>query len=51
MGFKLFLPLLLLTLATLDSADTVNNDQLNQIKKGLKFADDLTTAMKPLAFS
>ncbi|CAG2245271.1 unnamed protein product [Mytilus edulis] len=50
MWTKLFLPLLLLTLYTLDSVDTVTDNQLNQIKAGLKFANDLTTAMKTSAF-
>lgn len=51
MRTKLFLPILLLTISTLDSVDTVADNQLNQIKDGLKFATDLTTAMKPLAFT
>lgn len=51
MRTKLFLPILLLTISTLDSVDTVADNQLNQIKDGLKFANDLTTAMKPLAFT
>lgn len=50
MGLKLWLPFLLLAVFTIDFTDTSNDDQLNQMKEGVQFADHLTSAMKSFEF-
>lgn len=47
MGFRVYLLSLLLILCAVQITKTASIDELNEIKEGVKFAETMTTAMKP----
>ncbi|VDI68564.1 Hypothetical predicted protein [Mytilus galloprovincialis] len=51
MVFRVYLLTLLLILCAVQKTETVSINDLNEIKDGVKFAETMTTAMKPLEFT
>lgn len=50
MNLRLFLCFLLLSLFAVEIANTAGVDQLKEIQEGLKFAETITTVLKPVEF-
>ncbi|CAC5398614.1 unnamed protein product [Mytilus coruscus] len=51
MNFRVYLLSLLLILCAVQLTETASTGDLNEIKEGVKFAETMTTVMKPLEFT
>lgn len=50
MNLRLFLCFLLLSLFAVEIANTAGEDQMKEIQEGVKFAETITTTLKPIEF-
>lgn len=50
MNLRIFLCFLLLSLFAVEIANTAGGDEMKEIQDGLKFAETITTALKPIEF-